>query len=456
MSISDLFSLQKNSFYKFKNSTYRERKENLLKLKKLILDNEGLIKGALYKDLGKSETEVVITETFFTLNELNHTLKNLKRLMKKRRVGTSLLSFPARSYIQPHPKGVVLIISPWNYPFQLLISPLIGALAAGNMAILKPSEVAPELSGLIADLIPRYFPEEIVAVVEGGIPETTELLNLPFNHIFYTGNIAVGKIVMERAAKNLTPVTLELGGKSPCVIWGENDFELVARRLVWGKFLNVGQTCVAPDYVIIEKENKQKLINAIEKTLEVFYPGGPSKSPDYGRMISHKHYDRVMNLIVPDEVEIGGKGIREDKYIGPTILSSSFDSPAMQEEIFGPVLPILTTDSFNEAIEYINSKPNPLASYIFSKDSFLLDDFSKKVISGGMTINDCVIHLTNPNLPFGGVGDSGIGSYHGKTSFETFTHYKSVMRRGLFLDITLRYPPYLGKSKIFRKLMSWF
>ncbi|MCR9203042.1 MAG: aldehyde dehydrogenase family protein [Halobacteriovoraceae bacterium] len=453
--IRSLFEAQKQAFIDQKNLTYEQRRNHLLGLRNLILENEREIIEALEEDLGKSELESTIGETLFTVKEIDHTLKKLKKWMKKKRVGSPLLQFPVRSFIQPHPKGVVLIISPWNYPFQLLMSPLIGALAAGNTAILKPSEIAPATSKIISKLVPKYFSSEVVAVVEGAVSETTALLELPFNHIFYTGNGFVGRIVMEKAAKHLTPVTLELGGKSPCFVWGENDFPLVARRLAWGKFFNTGQTCVAPDYVLISEGDKPALIKCIKETLKEFYPEGSENSPDYGKIISDKHFDRILSYIPKGEVEIGGDHNKEKRYIAPTVLSSDPSSPAMKEEIFGPVLPILTVKSFDEGIKFINSQPSPLASYIFSKDKEVLERFNQSIVSGGMAVNDCLVHLTNTNLPFGGVGESGMGSYHGKMSFDTFTHFKSVMKRGLFLDLPLRYPPYLGKVGLLRRLLDW-
>ena len=453
--ISSLFKAQQQAFIDQKNLSFDQRKKHLMALRNLILENEDDILLALKEDLGKSELEGAISETLFTVKEIDHTLKKLKKWMRKKRVGSPLLQFPVRSFIQPHPKGVILIISPWNYPFQLLMSPLVGALAAGNTAILKPSEIAAATSRIVAKLIPKYFPSEIVSVVEGAIPETTALLELPFNHIFYTGNGFVGRIVMEKASKHLTPVTLELGGKSPCLIWGENDFPLVAKRLAWGKFFNVGQTCVAPDYVLINEKDKPALLKCLKDALKEFFPEGSEKSPDYGTIISGKHFERLIGYIPEGEVEIGGENKKESLYIAPTVLSSTPDSPAMKEEIFGPVLPILTVQSMDEAIRFINSQPNPLAAYVFSKEESVLEKFNQNVISGGMTMNDCLVHLTSENLPFGGVGESGMGSYHGRKSFDTFTHFKSVMKRGLFVDLPLRYPPYLGKIGILRRLLDW-
>lgn len=453
--IRSLFEDQQQAFIDQKNLTFEQRRSHLLSLRNLILENEREIIQALKEDLGKSELESTLGETLFTVKEIDHTLKKLKKWMKRKRVGSPLVQFPVRSFIQPHPKGVILIISPWNYPFQLLISPLVGALAAGNTAILKPSEIAPATSRVISQLVPKYFPSEILAVVEGGVPETTALLELPFNHILYTGNSFVGRIVMEKAAKNLTPVTLELGGKSPCLIWGDNDFPLVAKRIAWGKTFNVGQTCVAPDYVLISEKDKPAFLKCIKESFKEFYPEGSENSPDYGKIISDKHFDRIVSYMPEDEVEVGGDFNKESRHISPTVLSSTPNSPAMKEEIFGPVLPVLTVKTMEEAIQFINSQPNPLAAYVFSKDEEVLERFNQNVVSGGMTINDCIVHFTSDKLPFGGVGESGMGSCHGKSSFDTFTHFKSVMKRGLFLDLPLRYPPYRDKIGFLRRLVDW-
>lgn len=453
--IKSLFEAQTQAFYQQKNNSLEARKAHLKALRKLIVENEAKIAEALRKDLGKPEFEAVIAETLFVVKEIDHTLKRLKKWMRRKRVSTPLLQFPASSYIQPHPKGVVLIISPWNYPFQLLISPLVGALAAGNTAILKPSEIAPEISKIVADLVPKYFSSDIVAVVEGAIPETTALLDLPFHHIFYTGNGMVGRIVMEKAAKHLTPVTLELGGKSPCVVWGNNDMALTAKRIAWGKFFNVGQTCVAPDYVLISEKDKPLFIEKMKEALKEFFPEGAQKSPDYGKIISSRHFERLLTYIDKNEVVIGGEANPESLHIDPTVLNSTSSSPAMREEIFGPILPVLTVNSLDEAISFIRSRSNPLAAYVFSKDEEVLEKFNHQIISGGMTMNDCLVHLTSETLPFGGVGESGMGAYHGKKSFDTFTHYKSVMKRRPYLDLALRYPPYLGKISILRNLLNW-
>lgn len=438
------------------NFTYKQRCHHLKQLRYLIVENEVAILKALKEDLGKGEFEGVIGETLFVVKEIDHTLKRLKKWMKKKRVGSPILQFPARSYIVSEPLGVVLVISPWNYPFQLLISPLVGALAAGNTAILKPSEVSVSTSKIIAELVPKYFKSDVVGVVEGAVPETQTLLDLPFHHIFYTGNSHVGRIVMEKAAKHLCPVTLELGGKSPCFIDKNNDLELVGKRLAWGKFFNTGQTCVAPDYVLVESSIREGLVKSIEKALKEFFPQGPKNSPDYGRIINERHFERIESYIVENELLLGGQVDKNELFIEPTVLLSNSSSPSMKDEIFGPVLPIIEVGSFSEAKAFIRERPHPLAAYAFSKDNSLLEDFSENVTAGGMCLNDSLVHLNGENLPFGGVGESGMGSYHGKRSFDIFSHHKSIMKRGWFPDLPVRYPPYDGKIGLVRRLLSWF
>jgi aldehyde dehydrogenase (NAD+) len=350
--------------------------------------------------------------------------------------------------------GVVLIISPWNYPLQLLLVPLVGAIAAGNCAVLKPSEITPAMSDLFARRLPNYVDRESIQVVEGGVAETTALLAERFDHIFYTGNGTVGRIVMEAAAKHLTPVTLELGGKSPCIVDQHTDLDVAAKRIIWGKFFNAGQTCVAPDYVLVQQAIEDALLARMKQTLVEFFGDDPSKSPDYGRIVNERHHQRLMKLLPGSgEVVAGGVGDEEKRYIAPTILRNvPADAPVMADEIFGPILPVLKYAGIDEAIARVNARPKPLALYLFTNDEEVQKRVLERTSSGGVTVNHTLLHLTVPALPFGGVGASGLGAYHGKFSFETFSHRKSVLIKPTWLDLKFIYPPY-DKTK--RKLVRW-
>jgi aldehyde dehydrogenase (NAD+) len=421
------------------------RKERILKLKKSIQERESLINQALKEDLGKSTFETYATEIGFILDEIGHTLKNIDEWSKPKKVKTPLTLFPGKSTVYPEAYGVVLIISPWNYPFQLCLSPLIGAVAAGNRVVIKPSEFAPKTSSVIQLILEDVFKKDEVILVEGGVEETQILLTQKFDYIFFTGSTMVGKIIMRAASEYLTPVTLELGGKSPCLIEESANLDMAAKRCAWGKFLNAGQTCVAPDYVLVPRHLQEEFISKLKNHLQVFY-GNVKSSKDYPRIINEKHFDRLMSLVVTEKLAIGGDSSREEKYISPTVMKDvSWNDKVMEDEIFGPLLPIIPYDSLPDAIEQIVTRPKPLAFYVFSENESKRQEIITKVPFGGGCINDTVIHLANPNLPFGGVGTSGIGSYHGKKSFDTFTHYKSVFEQGSLVDIPLRYPPYEGK-----------
>ncbi|MBT3585098.1 MAG: aldehyde dehydrogenase family protein, partial [Halobacteriovoraceae bacterium] len=373
-----------------------------------------------------------------------------------KRVRHPLLHFPGHSKIQSEPLGSVLIIGPWNYPFQLVISPLVGAIAAGNTAIIKPSEISGNTSQAITAMIEDAFDPMEVAIVEGGIPQTSALLELHFDYIFYTGNGTVGRIVMAAAAKNLVPVTLELGGKSPCLVFGEGDLEVSARRIVWGKFFNNGQTCVAPDYLIVQKDLKEPLLEKIKKTIGEYYGENPATSQDYGRVINGNHYKRLTSLFSAEQVLFGGQTEAAENYIAPTLIEADKDSEIMKGEIFGPLLPILEMENFGQALEHIKNGDKPLAAYLFTSDRELQGRFEREISSGGMCINDTIVQLSNDCLPFGGVGESGMGAYHGLASYETFSHRKAIMVRSTWLDLALRYPPYIGKLPIIRTLLKWF
>ena len=420
----------------------------------MIKDHESTIMQALQKDLGKPETEAYIGEIQFLYDEIKHAVKHLKQWMKPRKVGTPLV-LQARSEIRYEPLGTVLVISPWNYPFQLLIAPLAAAMSAGNTAIIKPSELAPALSKVVADIIPKYFADEYVGVVEGGIPETTELLDMPFDHIFYTGSTPVGKIVMAAAAKNLTPVTLELGGKSPCIVDQNSDLRVAARRIAWGKFYNAGQTCVAPDYILAHASIKDEFINQLKAQIKEFYGDNPQSSPDYARIINERHFDRLTGLLDQDKVAVGGDSDRSDKYIAPTVVDNvSADDKVMEDEIFGPILPVLTWNNLQEAIDFVNERPKPLALYVFSRNKKLQESVIGSTSFGGGCVNEVITHLGNPDLPFGGVGASGMGAYHGRDSFEVFSHRKSLLKRGFWMDVKLRYPPYTIPLQTMKKLLG--
>ncbi|WPU66031.1 aldehyde dehydrogenase [Peredibacter starrii] len=423
-----------------------ERKLKLERLRKIILRKEVLINKALMDDLGKSHFETYLTEVGFVIEEINFVVKNLESWAKPKKVSTPMNLFPASSYIHPSPYGEVLIMSPWNYPFQLCIAPMIGALAAGNRVVLKPSELAPNTAKVLREIIEEAYKPNEVRIVEGGVAETQELLKQKFDYIFFTGSTAVGKIVMKAAAEHLTPVTLELGGKSPCIIDETADIDLAAKRIAWGKFLNAGQTCVAPDYVLVPKKYQHEFLERLNFHLKNFYGDSPAGSPDFPRIINEKHFDRLEELLIPEKIAVGGEKSRVNKFISPTVMKDiSWSDKIMEDEIFGPILPVLPYEDLNEALEEVAKRSRPLAFYVFSEDSKKAKAIMREMSFGGGCINDTLMHLANPNLPFGGIGGSGMGSYHGKKSFETFSHMKSVLIQKTKVDIPLRYPPYNGK-----------
>lgn len=424
-------------------------------LRRAIIENESLILKALKEDLNKSDFEGYETEIGIVLDEIRYIIKNLKSWAKPKKVKTPLTQFISTSYIYPEPYGITLIIAPWNYPFQLVIAPLIGSISAGNCSIVKPSEYAPHTSKVISKIIVDNFEEEFIAVVEGGIDVNKALLKEKFDYIFFTGSVNVGKIVMEAASRHLTPVTLELGGKSPCIVDEDADIDLAAKRIVWGKFLNAGQTCVAPDYLYLHKNIKDYFIKSAIKYIKEFFGENPLKSEDYPRIINIKHFNRLKNLLKEGDILYGGDFDEEKLYIAPTIIDNiTWEDFVMQDEIFGPILPVLVFEELDEVVETVNTHPKPLALYYFSNDK----EKQKRVISeisfGGGCINDTIVHLATPYLPFGGVGNSGMGSYHGKASFDTFSHKKSVLKKSNLIDIPLRYPPYKGKIKLLRKILK--
>ena len=424
------------------------RKLRLAALKKAILKYELSINQALKDDLGKSAFETYATEIGFMLEEINYTLKNIDNWSSVKKVKTPLTLFPGKSYIHPEPYGVVLIISPWNYPFQLCLSPFVGAFAAGNRVVLKPSEYAPQTAAIIKKIISEVFTEEEATVVEGGLEETQSLLSQKFDYIFFTGSTAVGKIIMKAASEHLTPVTLELGGKSPCLIEETANLDIAAKRIAWGKFLNAGQTCVAPDYVVVPEHLQDKFIEKLKSNLRSFYTDNIKSSADYPRIVNNKHFDRLKSLLIEDKIAVGGELHRDENFISPTIMKNvSWTDKIMEDEIFGPILPVIPYKNLDQAVQSILSYPKPLAFYVFSENPTKQKELISKIPFGGGCVNDTVVHLANPNLPFGGVGTSGIGSYHGQKSFDTFTHYKSLFKQGSLVDIPLRYPPY-NESKL--------
>lgn len=448
--IRDKFNNSKAFFNTHKTKNLKFRKQQLKLLSKNIKNHENELLDALYKDLGKSKVEAYATEIGMLLKSIKLMRKELKNWSKTKQTDTPLYLFPTKSYIKKEPYGTVLIIGPFNYPVQLVFEPLIGAIAAGNTAIVKPSELTPHVAIVIKDIIEDTFDEAYVSVVEGGIEETQTLLSLPFDYMFFTGSEKVGKIVYEAAARKLIPVTLELGGKSPVIVDDTANIKVASERISFGKFTNAGQTCVAPDYILVQRKVKNDLIKALKKTITEFYGENIEKSPDFGRIVNQKHFNRLNDLIQihKDNVVFGGNSSKEDLYIEPTLLDNiTNDNKIMKEEIFGPILPIITYDNFDEVLEIIQSKSKPLSLYLFSEDENMTHRVVEELSFGGGAINDTLMHLANPNLPFGGVGSSGIGQYHGKYSFDTFSHMKSYTFKSTRLESSLFSPPYKGKFK---------
>ena len=442
MNIDEVINKQREFFNTGKTKDVKFRLKHLKKLKNSIIANEGEIKKALKEDLNKSESESYMTEIGMTLSELSYDIRHVRGWSKNKRVGTPLAHFPARSFISKEPYGVALILSPWNYPFMLLIEPLIGAISAGNCAVLKPSEFAPNTANVIEKIVKECFEEEYVTVIQGDKDVSQSLIEKKFDYIFYTGGTRVGKIVMQEASKNLVPVTLELGGKSPCIIDEKYSMHLAAKRLLFGKLLNAGQTCIAPDYVLINKNVKDEFINELRKILKEFLGENPIENEDYPKIVNERHFKRLINLIDGENVLIGGKSDEKLLKIEPTILDNpKIDSKVMSEEIFGPILPVITYEKIEDAIEYIKKIEKPLALYMFTNDKKIQNKILNEISFGGGCINDTIIHIANSNMGFGGVGYSGIGNYHGKRSFDTFSHERSITKK-YSLDLPMRYMPY--------------
>jgi aldehyde dehydrogenase (NAD+) len=455
MNIQTMVKKQRTYFNSGITKDLRFRKKQLQVLRKAIIANEALIMDALKKDLNKSPFESYETEIGIILEEIKFMLCRIDRLARPRKVRTPITHFLSYSKIYQEPYGDVLIMSPWNYPFQLTIAPLIGAIAAGNCAVIKPSNYSENTSAVIHKIISQNFNEQYIAVVEGDIEVNQTLLEQKFDYIFFTGSVEVGKIVMTAAARNLTPVTLELGGKSPCIVDETANIQLAAKRVVWGKFLNAGQTCVAPDYVLVHRSVKSKLLREITKYIRQFYGDEPQNNPEYPKIINAKHFKRLLGLLPSGTIVCGGQINTVTKQIAPTVLDQiTWVSAVMQEEIFGPILPVLEFDSLKEVVPLINKRAKPLALYIFTTSKKNERYVLEHVPSGGGCINDTIVHLANPYMSFGGVGDSGMGSYHGETSFRTFSHEKGILKKSNMIDIPLRYPPYRNHLKLLKKILK--
>lgn len=445
MNYQDILTEQREFFNTQKTKNLKFRKIYLEKLKEVIINNEGLLYEAIYQDFGKSKFDTFTTEISFVLKDIDYYLKNLNSLAKPKRVRTNLANQLGSSKVHPEPLGCTLVIGAWNYPYQLSLSPMVAALAAGNTCILKPSEVAENSMKAMAKIINENFPKEYLYVVEGGVAEITEVLKLKFDKIFFTGSTKVGQIVYEAAAKHLTPVILELGGKSPAIVTSSANFEVAAKRIVWGKFLNAGQTCVAPDYILVDEKVKDSFLDSLKSYIQKF--NYQPDSEHYTKIINDRNYDRLVKLIDHDKIFFGGKTDSITRYIEPTILQNvTWDDAVMQEEIFGPILPVLTFKNFNEALLQIAAHEKPLSAYLFSDSSDEKEQFLSKISFGGGCINDVVMHLSNDYLPFGGVGNSGIGNYHGKFGFDAFSHQKAILNRVTWGEPDLKYPPYTEKK----------
>jgi aldehyde dehydrogenase (NAD+) len=439
----------RSSFESGRTRSYEWRAQQLNGLLALVSENERRIIETLREDVGKTEVDAWTAEVVDVRSAVEYLKKNLRRFMKPEKVAIPMPLQPGASRLVREPLGVVLIISPWNYPISLTLAPLAGALAAGNCVLVKPSEVSARASALLAELLPKYLDAEAVRVIEGGVPDTTELLTQRFDHILYTGSTAVGRIVMAAAAKHLTPVTLELGGKSPCIVDQHTDLQTAARRIAWGKFYTTGQTCIAPDYVLCHAAVHDAFVARLVATIREFWGEDPKQHPDYGRVVNARHHRRLMGLLPGSgEIAVGGVADEQDRYIAPTVLINvPPDSKVMGEEIFGPILPVLKVDSIDQAIRFINDRPKPLALYLFSSDAGSYEAVVQRTSSGGMAHNHTLLQYTVPGLPFGGVGDSGMGAYHGRDSFDTFSHRKAVLKKPTGLDAPIQYPPYTEAKK---------
>ena len=456
MDILKIVNQQKTFFNSNATKDVNFRIETLKKLKHILKENEDKLYTAIYSDFKKSEFETYLTEISLIYNELNESIKNLKKWSKKKKVRTNLANFPAKSYIIPEPLGTVLIISAWNYPYQISLIPAISAIAAGNTVVLKPSEIPNNTSKILAQLINSNFDTNHLTIIDGGVKTTTELLQQKWDKIFFTGSTNVGKIIYKAAAENLTPVTLELGGESPTFIFKDCDIKLTAKRIVWAKFLNSGQTCIAPDYLLVENEIKEQLLAALKTEIELAYPLSNTINENYVQIINDVHFQRLTSLIPTDRIYSGGEYNIEERVIHPTILHNiNFEDLIMKEEIFGPLLPVISFDNLDDVISDVKKKEKPLALYIYSKNKKIINKILNEISFGGGAINESLVHLSNPNLPFGGVGASGIGNYHSKAGFDTFTHYKSILHKSFLFEPNIKYLPFTKlKRRILKMLLE--
>lgn len=446
-SYAEILLNQRQYFRIGKTKSLDFRIEQLKKLKRVVLENEHRILEALFQDLRKPKTEAYLSEVGVLCEEIDFTIRHLKKWVQQKAVSTPLSLLPAKAKIYPEPYGIVGIFAPWNYPVQLLLSPAIGAIAAGNCVILKPSDLAANTQRLILELINNHFESSFMYAIGGGVPECEKLLKEKFDYIFFTGSPRVGKIIMQAASHHLTPVCLELGGKSPCIVDADANIKVAARRIVWAKFFNAGQTCVAPDYVYVHKKVRDQFLLAVKERIVECFGLNPQSSPFFARIVSEQHMDRLLSYIEQGQVYCGGESDRKDRYIAPTVFNNmTWDLPLMQEEIFGPLMPVMEFDQISDVIDQINARPKPLALYYFTESTQNQDQLIAETSSGGVCINDCIVHLANPHLPFGGVGNSGMGSYHGEQSFKTLSHAKSVLVKTTQIDNPLRYPPYTDKK----------
>lgn len=455
--IESMIAFQHNFYFTGTTKELSFRVEMLERLKNAINEKEDEILQALLTDLGKSAFESYVTEVGFVQSSISYMIKNLESWMEPEAAKTPLHLQPAKSFIVSEPYGSVLIIGPFNYPFQLVMDPLVGAISAGNCAIVKPSEAATHTASVIKNMLTEIYPPDYVRVVEGGIEETSALIHAPFDYIFFTGSAKVGKVVMKAASERLTPITLELGGKSPAIVDQTANLRIAAERIVWGKFVNNGQTCVAPDYVLVHEDVKKQFMKEMVSVIKEFYGEDITKSPDYGRLIHDKHFDRLAKMLHMEKnhVYFGGEVNREDLYMSPTILDGvSWNSPSMEEEIFGPILPVIAYQNLGEVIHQIRKLPKPLAAYLFTENDRAQKYFLENLSFGGGCINDTISHVANIHLPFGGVGHSGMNAYHGKASFDLFSHKKSIMKKNTKIPVRVAFPPYGNKLSLIKKLLK--